>query len=80
MTRYTPAQIEALTNHDGLRPTPPFKSETEERQYYSHYLTRYLWRYLTPADWRAIDRILDQLRIPDKVRRATKFLLPRHLS
>lgn len=80
MTHYSPTQLEALTNHDGLLFKPPFKTDAERRQYYSRYLSRYLWRYLTPADWHTLAEIIDSLKISANIKRATKFLLPRHLG
>lgn len=79
MKRYTPAEIEALLNWDGLLCKPPFRTAAERRQYYGRYVSRMLWRYLTPDDWRQLAEIVDDLRVPPKLKRATKVLLGRKL-
>lgn len=76
--RYTAEQIEALVNWDGLLSRPPFKNDAARRQYYSRYITRYLWSVFSPDDWRQVAEIIDDLRVPWKLKKATKFLLRRH--
>lgn len=80
MRRYTPQDIEALTNWDGLLCKPPWRNETEKRQYYNRYVTRMLWRYFTPNDWKNVADIVDDLRVSDKLKLTTKFLTKRHLT
>lgn len=77
-TWYTTEQIAALVNWDGLLCMPPFRNDAERRQHYSRYITRYLWRAFSPDDWRQVADIIDDLRVPWKVKAATKFLLNRH--
>lgn len=78
MRRYSDKEIEALTNWDGLLCKPPWRNEAEKRQYYARYVTRMLWRYLTPDDWRNIADIVDDLRVSNKLKLTTKFLATRH--
>lgn len=78
MNRYTPEQIEALVNWDGLLCKPPFRNRAEARQYYGRYVSRMLWRYFTPWDWRQLRDLVDELRVPPKLKRATRVLLQRH--
>lgn len=77
MKKYTPEEIEALTNWDGLLCKPPFRNEAERRQYYSRYINRMLWRYFSEEEWRQLAEIADDLRIDQKLKRTTKFLLAR---
>lgn len=79
MKRYTPEQVEALVNWDGLLCKPPFRNDAERRQYYARYVSRLLWRYLTPDDWRQLAAVVDDLRVPPKLKSATKVLLGRKL-
>lgn len=78
MRRYTPQDIEVLTNWDGLLCKPPWRNEAEKRQYYVRFVTRILWRYFTPDDWRNVADIVDDLRVLDKLKMATRFLIGRH--
>lgn len=78
MNRYTPEQIEALVNWDGLLCKPPFRNRAESRQYYGRYVSRMLWRYFTPEDWRQLRDLVDELRVPPRLQRATRVLLQRH--
>lgn len=80
MKRYTPEEIEALTNWDKLLCKPPFRNEGEKRQYYSRFIERMLWRYFSRDDWREIAKIIDDLRVSPKLKRTTRFLLERHLQ
>lgn len=80
MRNYTPQDIEALTNWDGLLCKPPFRNDAEKRQYYSRFIERMLWRYFSQNDWEEVAKVIDDLRVPPKLKRATKFLLARHLS
>lgn len=80
MKRYTPQDIEALTNWDGLLCKPPFRNMAERRQYYSRFIERMLWRYFTHQDWEQIVTIIDDLRVSEKTKRATIFLLARHIA
>ena len=80
MKRYTPQEINALTNWDGMLPKPPFVNDVERRQYYARFINRMLWRYFTPNDWNAVSELIDDLRVDPKLKRATKFLADRHLS
>lgn len=79
MIRYTKKQIEALTNWDGLLCKKPFHNAAEERQYYSRFLQMRLWRYLKKEDWKRLKFIINDLKIPQKTKEATKFLIKRHL-
>jgi len=78
MTRYSPEEIEALTDWDGLLCKPPWRNAAEERQYYARFVSRRLWRSFTSEDWQRIGAIVDDLRVPEKLKRATKFLAKRH--
>lgn len=78
MSTYTPQDIEALTNWDGLLCKPPFRNTAEKRQYYSRFIERMLWRYFTREEWQDLATIIDELRISEKLRRTTKFLISRH--
>lgn len=78
MRQYSSQDIEALTNWDGLLCKPPWENETQKRQYYSRYITRMLWRYFTKEDWRTVATVCDNLRIPEKLKRVTRFLVQRH--
>ncbi len=78
MKEHTPQDIEALTNWDGLLCKPPWRNSAEKRQYYNRYVTRMLWRYFTPEDWRNVGEIVDTLRVPAKLKLTTKFLARRH--
>lgn len=80
MMRYTPDQIEKLVNWDGLHCKPPWRSAAEERQYYSRYIERKLWRCLSDADWQHLAKIIDDLRIDLKLKLATKVLIARRTS
>lgn len=80
MKRYTPDQVEALVNWDGMLCKPPFRNDAEKRQYFSRYVSRMLWRYLSPTDWNELAEIVDTLRVSDKLRNATRFLIARHTS
>lgn len=80
MKRYTPEQIEALVNWDGMLCKPPFRNDAEKRQYFSRYVSRMLWRYLSPTDWTELAPIVGTLRISEKLRNATRFLIERHTS
>ncbi len=79
MKKYTPAQIEALTNWDGLLCQPPWSNDRAKRQYYSRHINRLLWRYFSPRDWRHVNDIIDDLRVSPKLKLTTRFLLNRHL-
>lgn len=79
MRPYSQHELEILLNWDGLHCRPPFRNSTEERQHYARYVEKMLWRYLTPDDWRRLSEIIDTLRVPEKLRSTTKFLIPRHI-
>ncbi len=79
MSNYTPQDIEALTNWDGMLCKPPFRNVMEKRQYYSRFIERMLWRYFTKDDWQQVASIINEMRISEKNRRTTKFLLSRHI-
>lgn len=76
--RYSMDELEALLNWDGLHCKPPFRTKTEEMQHYARYIERMLWEYLSERDWRRLAEIVDDLRIDPKLKRTTKFLIPRH--
>jgi hypothetical protein len=78
--RYTPQEIEALTNWDGLLRKPPFEGVADMRQYYSRYITRMLWQAFSAQDWRNVAAVIDDLRVSEKLKRTTRFLLQRHLK
>lgn len=50
----------------------------EKRQYYARFIDRLLWRYFTPEDWQNVADIVDDLRLNEKLKRTTRFLLDRH--
>lgn len=75
---YTPEEIEALTNHDGLLQKPPWQNDVHKRQYYARFIDRLLWKYFSPEDWKNISEIIDDLRVDPKLKRTTRFLLERH--
>lgn len=79
MKPYTPEQIEALTNWDGMLCKPPWRNVAEKRQYYGRFVERMLWRYLTTEQWQELASVVDELRVPEKLKLATKFLIPRHV-
>lgn len=79
MRKYTAAEIEALTNWDGLLCQPPWRNNVEKRQYYARYINRMLWRYFNEEDWKNVADIIDEMRVDDKLRKTTRFLLQRHL-
>jgi hypothetical protein len=78
MRRYTPREVEALTNWDGLLCKQPWRNTAEKRQYYARYINRMLWRYFTPEDWRNVADIVDDIRVSDKLKLTTRFLAERH--
>ena len=78
MRQYTARDIDALTNWDGLLCAPPWKNEAQQQQYYSRHIERMLWRYFSRDDWRNVAAVCERLRIPEKLKRATKFLIERH--
>lgn len=78
--RYSLSEVEALVNWDHLLCKPPFRNELEERQYYGRYLRERLWRYLKPKDWKRLSQIIDTIRIPEKTKLATKWLIQRKLG
>ena len=80
MKRYTPADIEALTNHDGLLQKPPWENDTQKCQYYAHFIERMLWRYFSEEDWSNIAEIISDLRVQEKLLRTTRFLLRRRME
>jgi hypothetical protein len=71
------AQIMTLVNHDGLLCTKPFRNKLEERQYYGRFVDRMLWYTFTAEDWKTLQRIVDTLRVDEKLKRTTRFLLQR---
>ena len=79
MKRYTPTQLEALLNWDGLHCKPPFKNAVEERQHYARYIEKMLWRYLEPKDWQRLKEIIDGVCVSEKLKKATRFLIRRHV-
>ncbi len=79
MTRYTPREIEALTNWDGMLSKPPFRHPLQKRQYYSRFVSRMLWRSFSEDDWRNVAEIVGEIRVDPKLKLATEFLLKRHL-
>lgn len=78
MKRYTPQQLEMLLNWDGLHCKPPFRNAVEERQHYARYIESMLWEYLSQNDWQRLAEIIDSIRVPEKLKKATKFLIARH--
>lgn len=79
MRNYTTQDIEALTNWDGLLCKQPWRNEQEKRQYYSRYINRMLWRSFSDNDWEEIASFVTHLRISDKLKRTTQFLIKRHI-
>ena len=80
MKRHTKAEVEALTNWDGLLCKPPWRNQAQKRQYYSRFIQRMLWRYFTTEDWKNVASLGDSLRVPVKLKRATHFLAERHMK
>ena len=80
MKGHTAQDIEALTNWDGLLCKKPWRNEAEKRQYYARYINRLLWRYFAPEDWQNVSEIIDEIRVSDKLKLATKFLAQRHTT
>lgn len=78
MKHYSKEDIEALTNWDNLLCKPPWRNAAEKRQYYGRFISRMLWRSFTDEDWQTVTPIIDDLRIPEKLKRTTKFLAKRH--
>lgn len=78
MKRYTPEEIEALTNHDGLLQKPPWQNSLQKRQYYARFINRLLWAYFSARDWKNVAAIIHELRVDPKLKRTTQFLLKRH--
>lgn len=78
MRHYTPEEIEALTNWDGLLNKPPWQNAVQKRQYYARFINRMLWQHFSPKDWRNVEEIIDDVRVDPKLKRATRFLLKRH--
>lgn len=73
--KYSKKEIEALTNWDRNLSKKPFKTLGEERQYYGRFLQERLWKYLKKNDWKRLSLIIDSIKIPDRTKDATKFLL-----
>lgn len=80
MRPYTPEEIEALTNHDGLLCKPPHSNDAERRQYYARFISRYLWRYFNDQDWQEIARLLPDIKLDPKLKKATEFLVAQHTA
>ncbi|MDP2630821.1 MAG: hypothetical protein Q8P56_05450 [Candidatus Uhrbacteria bacterium] len=78
MKRYSKDDIEALTNWDRLLCKSPWHNDVQKRQYYSRFISRMLWGAFTAEDWRAVTPIINDLRISEKLKRATRFLAKRH--
>ena len=78
MKGHTPQDIEALTNWDGLLCKQPWRNDVEKRQYYARYINRMLWRYFTPDDWHNVAEVINTVRVSEKLRLTTKFLIQRH--
>jgi hypothetical protein len=74
---YTLEQLEALTNWDGMLCKPPFANAAQEAQYYSRFLTQRLWKYLSLSDWKRIREIFNNIKLPEKTKRAVAFILER---
>jgi len=79
MKRLTEEQIRSRVNKDGMLPKKPFRNYLEERQYYGRYLNQLLWRYLRKSDWKRLNVIIDTIRIPERTKDATKYLIQRHV-
>lgn len=77
--RYTKGELEALLNWDGFLCKPPWRNRAEECQYYARFIERMLWDYLTERDWHRLADIVDDLRVDPKLKRATRFLVARHV-
>jgi len=80
MRRYTKDELEVLLNWDKLHCKPPFKNSAEECQHYARFIERMLWAYLEPKDWQRLEEIINDIRVPEKQKRATVFLIKKHLS
>jgi hypothetical protein len=44
----------------------------------ARFIESMLWEELSQEDWRRLAEIIDDLRVDPKLKRATKFLIPRH--
>ena len=78
MKHYTKKELDVLLNWDGLHCKPPFRNAVEERQHYARYIESMLWEELSQEDWRRLAQIIDSIRVPEKLKKATKFLIERH--
>jgi hypothetical protein len=78
MKRYTKDELETLLNWDGFHCKPPFRNRAEECQYYARFIERMLWTYLEPKDWQRLAELIDDIRVPEKLKKTTKFLIGRH--
>lgn len=79
-SRYPKARLEQLLNWDGFLCLPPWRNQAEECQYYARFIERRFWRALEPKDWARLAEILDSIRVSEKLKRATKFLMERHVG
>jgi hypothetical protein len=77
--KLTLRQVGFLVNKDGLLCKKPFRNAFEERQYYGRYLNQRLWKYLKKSDWKRLKVIIDDIRIPERTKDATKWLIKKHL-
>lgn len=78
INRYPKARLEQLLNWDGFLCLPPWRNRAEECQYYARFIEWRLWRAFTDGDWRRLAAIIDDVRVSEKLKNATKFLIARH--
>ena len=75
---YPKKRLEVLLNWDGFLCLPPWRNRAEECQYYARFIEWRLWRAFTPEDLRRLAEIIEEIRVPEKLKKATKFLIARH--
>ena len=78
INRYPKTRLEHLLNWDGFLCLPPWRNTAEECQYYARFIERRLWRTFDDADWRRLREIIGSVRVPEKLKKATQFLIERH--
>jgi hypothetical protein len=78
INRYPKERLEKLLNWDGFLCLPPWKNRSEECQYYARFIEQRLWRAFDPEDWYRLAQLIDDVRVPTKQKKVTKFLIKKH--
>jgi len=78
ISRYPKSKLEKLLNWDGFLCLPPWRNKAEESQYYARFIERRFWRALNKKDWQRLAVIIDSIRVSEKLKKTTKFLIKRH--